>query len=186
MIEPLVITALPVLFLIVLFGGGELFRRKNIDMDGEPPIDKTLFYLSKYTIVILWAVMVLTAWGINPPFIRRPVSVKWISLGLWVMGFLLLFAGRFKLGNSFRLGSPQESTSLKVNGLYQFIRHPMYLGVYSTVLATSLYTMNPVFLFLALAVIKIHHKIVVVEEWHLLKEFGEEYKNYCSRVRRYL
>lgn len=186
MIEHLVITALPILFLIVLFGSGEMFRRKNIDMDGEPPIDKTLFYVSKYTIVVLWIVMILTAWGINPPFIRRPVSVKWISLGLWVFGFLLLFSGRFKLGNSFRLGSPQESTSLKLDGLYRFSRHPMYLGVYSTVLATSLYTMNPVFLFLALAVIKIHHKIVVAEEWHLLKEFGEEYKNYCSRVRRYI
>ena len=186
MIVSLVVTVLPILFLIILFGGGELFRRKKIDMGGEPPIDKTLFYVGKYSIPFLWCVMVLTSWGIILPFIKTPGLVKWISLFLWVSGFLLLFAGRLELGNSFRIGSPRESTSLKTDGLYTFSRNPMYVGVYATILASVLYTMNPVFLFLGIAVIKIHHKIVVAEEWHLLKEFGEEYKNYCSRVRRYL
>ncbi len=186
MIEHLVITILPILFLMVLFGSGELFRRKNINMDGEPPIDKTLFYFSKYSIPFLWCVMVLTSWGIILPFVKTPGLVKWISLFLWVSGFLLLFAGRLKLGNSFRIGSPRESTILKVDGLYKFSRNPMYLGVYATILASVLYTMNPVFLLLAIAVIKIHRKIIIAEEWYLLKVFGEEYKNYCSRVRRYL
>lgn len=186
MIEPLLVTVFPILFLIVLFGGGELFRRKNIDMDGEPPIDKTLFYVSKYSIPFLWGAMVLTSWGIIPSFIKTPGLVKWISLCLWVSGFLLLFAARFEMGNSFRIGSPRENTSLKVDGLYKFSRNPMYLGVYATILASILYTMNPVFLFLGIAVIKIHREIILAEEWHLLKVFGEEYKNYCSRVRRYL
>ena len=186
MIESLVITALPVIFTAVLFSGWGMFRRKNIDMEGEPPINKALFNVSKYTIVVLWGVMVLTAWGINPPFVKRPALIEWLSLCLWLLGFLLLFAGWFTLGNSFRFGSPRESTSLKVAGLYKFSRHPMYLGVYATVLASALYTMNPVFLFLAIAVIMIHRKIIIAEEWYLLKVFGKEYKNYCSRVRRYL
>ncbi len=53
MTESFGITLFPVLFLIVLFGGGTLFRRRNIDMDGEPPIDRKLFYTSKYSIIIL-------------------------------------------------------------------------------------------------------------------------------------
>jgi protein-S-isoprenylcysteine O-methyltransferase Ste14 len=174
------------MFLIILFGGGELFRRKNIDMGGEPPINKTLFYISKYSIPFLWGAMVLTSWGINLSFLKTPGLIKWISLFLWVSGFLLLFAGRLKMGNSFRIGSPRESTNLKVDGLFAFSRNPMYLGVYATILASVLYTMNPVFLLLGIAVIKIHHKIILAEERHLLKEFGEEYTNYCNRVRRYL
>ena len=43
MIESLVVTLFPFLFLVVLFGGGALFRRGNVDQDGEAPIDKTLF-----------------------------------------------------------------------------------------------------------------------------------------------
>ena len=44
----LAVTLPPALFLVVLFGGGALFRRRNIDMDGAPPIGKALFVTSKY------------------------------------------------------------------------------------------------------------------------------------------
>jgi protein-S-isoprenylcysteine O-methyltransferase Ste14 len=185
-IETLIVTVLPILFLIILFGGGILFRRKDIDMDGEPPINKTLFYISKYSIVVLWGAMVLESWGIGFSFIKGPEFLKWISLGLWVFGFALLFIGRLELGNSFRIGSPKESTGLRVDGVYRFSRNPMYVGVYATVIASVLYTLNPVVFILAIFVIAIHHKIVLAEEEHMRKEFGKEYMDYCRRVRRYL
>ena len=59
MIESLAVTLLPVLFLIILFGGGGLLRRRNIDMDGEPPIDKMLFYSSKYAIMAMWSLFTI-------------------------------------------------------------------------------------------------------------------------------
>jgi protein-S-isoprenylcysteine O-methyltransferase Ste14 len=185
-IETLIVTVLPILFLIILFGGGILFRRKDIDMDGEPPINKTLFYISKYSIVVLWGAMVLESWGIGLSFIKGPEFLKWISLGLWVFGFALLFIGRLELGNSFRIGSPKESTGLRVDGVYRFSRNPMYVGVYATVIASVLYTLNPVVFILAIFVIAIHHKIVLAEEGDMRKAFGKEYMDYCRRVRRYL
>jgi len=185
-IETLVLIVPPILFLIILFGGGILFRRKNIDMDGEPPINKTLFYISKYSIVILWGAMVLEGLGIDLSSVKGPESLKWVSLGLWIFGFILLFIGRLGLGNSFRIGSPKESTGLKVDGIYRFSRNPMYVGVYATVIASALYTLNLVLVLLAVFVIAIHHKIVLAEEAHMRKVFGKEYLDYCSRVRRYL
>jgi len=186
MIETLIVTVLPILFLIILFGGGILFRRKDIDMDGEPPINETLFYISKYSIVVLWGAMVLESWGIGFSFIKGPEFLKRISLSLWVFGFALLFIGRLELGNSFRIGSPKESTGLRVDGVYRFSRNPMYVGVYATVIASVLYTLNPVVFILAIFVIAIHHKIVLAEEEHMRKVFGKEYMDYCRRVRRYL
>jgi protein-S-isoprenylcysteine O-methyltransferase Ste14 len=185
-IEPLVVTVFPILFLIVLFGGGELFRRRNIDMDGEAPIDRTLFFTSKYAIVILWAGMVLQGWGIGLPVAQVPGFLRWISLCIWVAGFALLFIGRFGLGDSFRLGSPQERTGLKTSGLFRFSRNPMYLGVYATLLATVLYTLNPILFLIAVFVAAVHQKIVLAEEQYLRSLFGQEYVDYCSRVRRYL
>jgi protein-S-isoprenylcysteine O-methyltransferase Ste14 len=35
-------------------------------------------------------------------------------------------------------------------------------------------------------VVAVHHRIILAEEQHLQKAFGEEYANYCRRVRRYL
>jgi protein-S-isoprenylcysteine O-methyltransferase Ste14 len=186
MIEAFIVTIFPAIFLIVLFGGGGLFRRKKIDQDGKAPINKTLFYASKYSIIILWGAMVLQSWGINTSPIGVPTLVKWISLFLWIFGFMLLFIGRFGLGNSFRIGTPKESTNLRIEGVYRFSRNPMYLGVYATVLASVLYTLNPIVLLLAVFVIAVHHKIVLAEEEHMRKAFGQEYLDYCHRVRRYI
>lgn len=185
MVEAFVVTLLPVLFLTVLFHGGERFRHQNIDMDGEPPINRTLFYTSKYLIVLLWAAMSLRSWGITLP-IEISQELKWLSLFLWVSGFALLFAGRFGLGDSFRIGSPKEATSLTVNGLFRLSRNPMYLGVFSTLLASFLYTLNPLIFCLAAFIVVVHHKIVLAEEQYLQRVFGEEFVRYCSRVRRYL
>jgi protein-S-isoprenylcysteine O-methyltransferase Ste14 len=186
MVESVVVTIFPVVFLVLLFGGGALLRRRNIDMDGEPPIDKRVFYTSKYAILGLWAAMVVQGWGVNLSLVKAPGWLRWVALFLWVAGFLLLFIGRLGLADSFRIGSPKETTRLKVGGLFQLSRNPMYLGVYATILAGVLYTLNPVVLLAGVFVVAVHHRIVLAEEQHLQKAFGEEYANYCRRVRRYL
>jgi protein-S-isoprenylcysteine O-methyltransferase Ste14 len=180
------VTAFPVLFLIILFGGGSLFQKRNIDMDGDPPIARILFYSSKYLIVIIWVAMVLQSWGIYMSIVIPPSPVSSIAIILWVVGFSLLLIGRFGMGNSFRIGSPKESTSLRVVGLFKFSRNPMYLGVFATLLASVLYTLNPIIPLIAIFIVVVHHKIVLAEEEYLRNVFGEEYQAYCGRVRRYL
>ena len=186
MVEALAVTLLPVVFLTVLFVGKEVFRHRQIDMDGEPPVDRTLFYGSKYLIVLLWAAMVMSSWGMNLAFVERPKFLKWVALCLWTSGFILLFSGRFELGSSFRIGRAKESTGLREDGLFSMSRNPMYLGVYTTLLAAILYTPNPVLLLVGVFIVFAHHKIVLAEEEHLRNIFGEEYRDYCRRVRRYL
>jgi protein-S-isoprenylcysteine O-methyltransferase Ste14 len=186
MIESLAVTVLPVLFLIVLFGGGELFRRRAIDMDGDPPINRIPFYVSKYSIVILWIAMILQSWRIDLSFTPVPEQMRWISLGLWILGFGLLFSGRFRLGESFRIGSPKEQTSLQMKGLFRFSRNPMYVGVYATLLAAVMYTLNPILLLVGIFIVIVHHLIILAEEQYLRNAFGGEYDESCRRVRRYL
>jgi len=185
MIEALVVAILPVAFLTVLFIGGEQFRRRQIDMDGDAPIQRTLFYASKYLIVVLWAAMVLESWGISVSFFNVPAPLEWAAVCVWAIGFVLLFVGRFTLGTSFRIGNPKESTRLRVDGLFRVSRNPMYVGVYSTLLATVLRTMNPVLLLCSAFIVAVHHRIVLAEETHLQNAFGKEYEEYCCRVRRY-
>jgi protein-S-isoprenylcysteine O-methyltransferase Ste14 len=186
MIESVIITLFPSFFLIVLFGGGALLRRNNINMDGDSPISKRLFYTSKYSIIIIWGAMVLYCWNPALSPIKTPEFLKSIALCLWVLGFSLLFIGRFGLGTSFRIGSPKENTSLKTTGLFKFSRNPMYVGVYATIVASILYTLNPVVVLIGLFVVAVHHKIVLAEEDYLLNVFGKDYRFYRSRVRRYL
>jgi len=186
MIEPVVVTLFPVVFLVVLFGGAVGQRRRNIDMDGEPPLERRVFYGSKYAMLGLWVATVLQSWGVPLALVRVPGSLKWVSLFLWAGGFLLLLSGRLGMADSFRIGSARESTCLKTGGLFRFSRNPMYVGVYATLLGCVLYTLNPILLLVGLFVVAVHHRIVLAEEQHLQKAFGAEYADYCGRVRRYL
>jgi protein-S-isoprenylcysteine O-methyltransferase Ste14 len=62
----------------------------------------------------------------------------------------------------------------------------MYVGVYATIVASSLYTLNPVVILLGAFVAAVHHAIVLAEENHMQKVFSREYPEYCSRVPRYV
>jgi len=124
-IEAVIVTLLPAGFLIILFGGGALFQRKNIKQDGKAPINKILFYASKYSIVILWGAMVARCWGVRISLIEVPSTLQLIALLFWIFGFALLYLGRFTLGDSFRLGTAKEDTSLKVDELFRWSRNPM-------------------------------------------------------------
>jgi protein-S-isoprenylcysteine O-methyltransferase Ste14 len=186
MIESVAVTVFPVFFLIVLFGGGHLFRCKGVDMGGNSPIDKVVFSMSKFGILLPWGWMVAFSWNSAALNAATPGLFRWVALLFWVSGFTLLFIGRFGLGDSFRIGAPKESTRLKVNGLFRYSRNPMYVGVYATLLASVIYTRSPVILVFTLFIAAVHHWIVLAEERYLLSAFGEEYAHYCNRVKRYL
>lgn len=186
MIETLVTILLPLGFLTVLFGGGANFLKNNIEQDGEVPIPRTRFYISKYSVLVIWGAMILQSGGIGISLYEVPPLFMGIGLVAWCFGFALLFIGRFEMGSSFRLGTPKEHTGLKVDGLFGLSRNPMYVGMYSTVVAAALYTLNPVVIVLGAFVIVVHHSIVLAEEDHLQKVFGQEYVDYRNRVRRYI
>ena len=90
------------------------------------------------------------------------------------------------MGDSFRPGTPKEDTNLTTDGVFRLSRNPMYVGVYATIVASSLYTLNPVVILMGTFVVAVHHAIVLAEENHMQKVFSHEYSEYCSRVRRYI
>lgn len=184
--ESLLITIFPVVFAVIFLEAKASFRRRQIDLDGVAPIPPTIFYLSKYAIVVVWAAMVADGWGAPLSMVPAPAAVRWAGIALWALGFVLLLLGRMALGGSLRVGSPKESTTLKTDGLLGMSRNPMYVGVYTTLLAAVLYTLNPILLALAIFIVVVHHRIVLAEERFLQGAFGEAYQEYCRRVRRYL
>ncbi len=186
MVESLAVSALPALFLSILYGSEALLRRRKVDPTGEPPVGRTLFLCSKYAIVVPWGAMVLRSWDPGLAIGERPVLLKWVALALWALGFALLFSGRFSLGTSFRTGIAREQTHLEHDGIFGYSRNPMYLGIYFTLLSASLYTLNPIVLVVGAFIAVVHHKIILCEERHLRVVFGAAYEEYCRRVRRYL
>jgi protein-S-isoprenylcysteine O-methyltransferase Ste14 len=186
MIETLFVAFFPLVFLVLLFGGEKLFHKKGTDVGGKPPINKAVFLTSKYSIILLWACMIIQSFGLDISMIQLPAPARFVSLSLWFFGFMLLFIGRVGLGSAFRIGEPKENTSLKTTGLFSFSRNPMYVGVYATILASILYTANLFVLLAGIFIITVHHIIVLSEEKYLKQTFGKKYADYCAKVRRYI
>ena len=184
--DMIVATALPLAFVVQHLWSEALFARRGVALGGKPPIDGRLFIASKYLAIGVWLAVSLRSWGFGwQPFagFRVPRVLPGV---LWVLGFALLFTGRFSLGGNLRVGLPNEATRFHRNGAYRFTRNPMYTGIDATMVAAILCTGDPAVLATGLFVIAVHHRIILVEERWLLAAFGEEYGRYRERVGRYL
>lgn len=79
------------------------------------------------------------------------------------------------------------SPELILEGPYRFTRNPMYLGL--TLFQVGIgFAINNLWisLFAAPALLVVHFIAVLPEERYLTEKFGESYKAYLVKVRRYL
>ncbi len=113
-----------------------------------------------------------------------------LTLLLWGIGTGFLLAGVV----SFRRAQttvnplkPEASSALVCSGIYRLTRNPMYLGMACLLLAWACWLDNLWGLLGVLAfVLYITRFQIVPEERVLVELFGDAYRGYCARVRRWL
>lgn len=106
-----------------------------------------------------------------------------IGLGAGVMG-VLEFKKAQTTVNPHALN---KASSLVTSGIYQYTRNPMYLGLSLGLFGWALYLSN--LLAFALIPIFIHYISrfqIQPEERVMMQKFGDEYRDYKIRVRRWL
>lgn len=88
------------------------------------------------------------------------------------------------------LGTPAPilpTKHLVVTGLYRYVRNPMYVGVTATILGQALLFGNIQLLEYGLFVWLAFHLFVLgYEEPTLRSSFGEEYREFCANVPRWV
>ena len=83
--------------------------------------------------------------------------------------------------------APEQASRIVQNGVYRFSRNPMYLGMVCYLAAWAAHLAQPLtWLGIAVFVLYITRFQIMPEERALLQKFGEEYADYCHRVRRWL
>ncbi|WP_206050811.1 methyltransferase family protein [Nocardioides speluncae] len=105
-----------------------------------------------------------------------------------VAGIVLTFAAQLAMGASWRIGvDPSERTALVTDGLFGWIRNPIYTGMVLTVggLVLLLPTVVAVAA-LATVVAAVEVQVRLVEEPYLRQVHGDEFAAYCRRVGRLL
>lgn len=115
---------------------------------------------------------------------RHPVALALLGAGaaivLWcVRDFLVIGRGT--------LAPWDPPKKLVVEGLYRFVRNPMYVGVIATILGAGFFAGSPLtILYGALVAVTFHVRVLNYEEPVLAAQFGPEWTAYAKAVRRWL
>jgi protein-S-isoprenylcysteine O-methyltransferase Ste14 len=144
-----------------------------------------LFTLVAPATVALWVPLWLLGWSFPPPaFPLQWLGLLPIALGtasyLWCVWN---FAARGR-GTPAPIDPPR---TLVVQGLYRWVRNPMYVGI-GLVLAgeTLLFGSASLLLYTLLVLLACHLFVVFYEEPTLRWRFGRAYEDYCRAVPRWV
>ena len=111
-------------------------------------------------------------------------AIQWIGLGLICLGFLVAFGTMawFGIERAFGLIVGDFITQ----GPYRYTRNPQILGGYLMTIGIVLQWPSLQAIVWLVMYGLISHWMVITEEEHLARIFGEEFQKYCSEVPRYL
>jgi len=115
-----------------------------------------------------------------------PVAVA--GLVLAVAGIAGTLAAQQTMGASWRVGVDQrETTELVTSGTFTVVRNPIFTTMTTACLGLALLAPNPVALVgLAGLVTAIELQVRAVEEPYLLRTHGQSYRDYATRVGRFV
>lgn len=104
---------------------------------------------------------------------------------LTFLGVLLYILAHILLAISIINFSSPDEMGLSVKGIYKYSRNPMYISYFICMIAWVLLTKSKVLLIIVIIYQISTHSIIISEERWCLEKFGDEYKEYMSRVGRY-
>ncbi|MCZ8500804.1 isoprenylcysteine carboxylmethyltransferase family protein [Vibrio lentus] len=143
-----------------------------------PPILFLIFVMSMS--LICW-------WLGSPHHMLYPYNLA--GLVVIGVGFLLAMSGKrlFKKRNT-NIMTFDEPTLLVTEGVYKYTRNPMYLGLVVSLLGFAILTgaANSSFLLTAIFVLVTDRWYIKFEEQMMRDKFGQDYEDYCRKVRRWI
>jgi len=157
-----------------------------MEIKGRPTIHPWLFYTGKTAGYLTWFISFLSAVHFHQLRLFQSRLTDLFTVGFVIAGIIFITLSLFFLGKSVRLGLPTEKTVFKTGGLYQISRNPMYIGLHLLTLASMVYTFHPVVMVMGIFSFVVYHLIILGEERFLAERFGEEYRVYQLKVRRYI
>ena len=114
-----------------------------------------------------------------------PGRLLWLGVPLMVIGLgITLYAmGLFR---KFSRWMGSDTPGLKTNGLYRFSRNPQFVGYGLLILGFFLAWWNSLAWIGLMTYAALAYAVTLIEEEHLVRVYGDSYREYCQRVPRYL
>ncbi len=141
---------------------------------------------------IAWALAVLAGLALNwlmpLPFLPAVVSAGWLGAIVFALALALV---AWAISTMTRAGSNVPTnlptTTIVEAGPYRLTRNPIYLGMVLGLIGLAT-AFNSLWLLMTLALFAliIRYGVIAREEAYLERKFGDVYRRYRARVRRWL
>lgn len=141
--------------------------------------------LATVALFFAWSVGVGLLPGASLHIWSAPPVFGQLGAGLGVLGLLLVIVAQFGMGASWRIGVPEEKTGLVTSGLFAFVRHPIYTGLYALLAAIVLLSPSPWTVMGALWLGSLLALQARLEEAHLVQLHGDLYRAWAERTGRF-
>ena len=111
----------------------------------------------------------------------------WVGIGLIHLAFLIIFIAQRNMANEWRIGIDNENkVNLITKGMFGISRNPIFLGVIIVFLGLFFIIPNLITAIILVAGVIVIQVQVRLEEEFLLNQLGNEYKEYMTKVKRWI
>ncbi|MFZ9504988.1 MAG: methyltransferase family protein [Cyclobacteriaceae bacterium] len=116
---------------------------------------------------------------------EEPLAWGLVCLGISLLGQVIRFSviAYTPRNTSGRNTKKQVADTVNKTGIYSAVRHPLYLGNFFMWLGIAMITQNLAFVTIFILIFWLfYERIMYAEEQFLSRKFGDEYKEWASRV----
>lgn len=160
-----------------------IISMRSLELIIPPPV------VALITGILMWCVARCLPWGQGVTSVSSYLSWGLMALCIGLSAAFALPALRLfkKLGTTTDPRRVHKARRLAAAGVYRYSRNPMYLGVFFLLFAWGIYLDNSLAL-LAAFIFPLYITVFQIrpEERYLEDKFGEEYRQYRQKVRRWL
>lgn len=124
---------------------------------------------------------------LGPIDLLNVVYIRWIGALIMTAALIWVIVAQSQMGTSWRIGIDHESnTPFVQRGLFSLSRNPIFVGVIFISFGFFLVLPNAITLAILALDIALIQVQVAMEEQFLMQQHGEQYKEYCQKVRRWI
>ena len=117
---------------------------------------------------------------------NKSIVFEVIAIIFGILSIIFFLLATITMRNNWRVGIPEEKTSLVINGIYKWSRNPAFVGFDLLYISNTILFFNIPLLITSIFAIVLLHLQILQEEQHMLKTFGKEYEEYKKHTLRYL
>lgn len=164
----------------------------NVIYAAQKPIQKYFAALERIMTVAVIIVIAIHAFFADRIPVAQPMDLLdsrfIVSLGfvMGILGLALCRMAQNAIGASWRVGIDDDAApGLVTGGIYRFIRNPVYTGLFILCAGVWLINPSPLFMYWIMAFFIMMEFQVRCEEEYLEGMYGDTYREYRTRTKRY-